>query len=78
MSGGIKKIKCIKCYTLLKTKHEYNMKKVKMLKKLIERMEDLKDRPSDAFKNAYNIRLDSAISLIEDKIKAIESAEDDF
>ena len=48
------------------------MKKVKILKKLIERMEDLKDRPSDAFMNGYNRGLDSAISLIEDKIKAIE------
>ena len=47
-----------------------------MLKKLIERMEDLKDRPSDAFMNGYNRGLDSAISLIEDKIKAIENAED--
>lgn len=45
-----------------------------MLKKLIERMEDLKDRPSDAFMNGYNRGLDAAISLIEDKIKAIENA----
>lgn len=52
------------------------MKKIKMLKKLIERMEDLKDRPSDAFMNGYNTGLDAAISLIEDKIKAIENAED--
>lgn len=47
-----------------------------MLKKLIKRIEDYKDRPSDAFMNGYNRGLEQAISLIEDKIKAIENAED--
>jgi uncharacterized protein (DUF2164 family) len=48
------------------------MKKVKMLKKLIERIEDYKNRPSDAFMNGYNRGLESAISVIEEKIKAME------
>ena len=52
------------------------MKKIKMLKKLIERIDDHKDRPSDAFMNGYNRGLDAAISVIEEKIKAIEEAED--
>lgn len=52
------------------------MKKIKMLKKLIERIDDYKDRPSDAFMNGYNRGLDTAISVIEEKIKAIEEAED--
>ena len=52
------------------------MKKVKMLKKLIEKIEDCKDRPSDVFMNGYNRGLGHAISLIEDKVKAIENAED--
>ena len=52
------------------------MKSIKMLKKLIERIEDYKDRPSDAFMNGYNRGLDAAISVIEEKIKVIEEAED--
>lgn len=52
------------------------MNKLKMLKKLIERIEDYKDRPSDAFMNGYNRGLETAISVIEKKIKAIEQAED--
>lgn len=47
-----------------------------MLKKLIERIEDYKDRPSDAFMSGYNRGLESAISVIEEKIKAIEESED--
>lgn len=47
-----------------------------MLKKLIERIEYYKDRPSDAFMNGYNRELDAAISVIDEKIKAIEEAED--
>jgi hypothetical protein len=54
----------------------YIMKKIKMLKKLIEKIEDCKDRPSDAFMNGYNRGLRHAICLIEDKINAIENAED--
>ena len=52
------------------------MKRVKMLKKLIKKIEDCKDRPSDVFMNGYNRGLDHAISLIEDRVKAIENAED--
>lgn len=52
------------------------MKKVKMLKKLIEKIEYYKDRPSDAFMNGYNRGLETAISVIEEKIKVIEEAED--
>jgi uncharacterized protein (DUF2164 family) len=52
------------------------MKKVKMLKKLIEKIKDYKDRPSNDFINGYNRGLESAISVIEEKIKAIEEAED--
>lgn len=51
------------------------MKKVKMLKKLIERLDDMKDRPRDAFASGYNNGLDHAITLIEDKISDIEKAE---
>ncbi len=51
-------------------------KKVKMLKKLIEKIEDYKDRPSDAFMNGYNIGLDTSISLLNEKIEDIEKAED--
>ena len=47
-----------------------------MLKKLIKRIEDYKDRPSDVFMNGYNRGLDTAISVIEEKIKVIEEAED--
>ena len=47
-----------------------------MLKKLIEKIEDYKDIPSDAFMNGYNRGLESAISVIEEKIRAIEEAED--
>ena len=50
-------------------------KKVKMLKKLIERIEDYKDKPSDAFMNGYNRGLDTAISLLNEKIEYIEKAE---
>lgn len=46
-----------------------------MLKKLIERIDYYKDRPSDAFMNGYNRGLEAAISVIEEKIKAIEEAE---
>jgi uncharacterized protein (DUF2164 family) len=58
------------------------MKKVKMLKKLIERIDDYKDRShnltvsSIVFMDGYNRGLESAISVIEEKIKAIEEAED--
>lgn len=52
------------------------MKKIKMLKKLIEKIEGYKYRPSDAFMNGYNRGLGTAISVIEEKIKAIEEAED--
>jgi len=51
------------------------MKKVKMLKKIIERLDDMKDRPRDAFASGYNNGLDHAITLIEDKIYDIEKAE---
>ena len=51
-------------------------KKIKMLKKLIERIEDYKDRPSDAFMNGYNRGLDTAISLLNERIDCIEKAED--
>ncbi len=62
-------------------------KKVKMLKKLIEKIEDYKDRPlkmngglimilTDAFMNGYNIGLDTSISLLNEKIEDIEKAED--
>ena len=51
------------------------MKKLKMLKKLIERIDDMKDRPRDAFASGYNNGLDHAISLINDKIDDIEKAE---
>ena len=51
-------------------------KKVKMLKKLIERIEDYKDRPCDAFMNGYNRGLDTAISLLNERIEYIEKAED--
>ena len=50
--------------------------KVEMLKKLIEKIEYYKDRSSDAFMNGYNRGLETAISVIEEKIKAIEEAED--
>lgn len=51
------------------------MKKVKILKKLIERIDDMKDRPRDAFSSGYNNGLDHAISLISDKIDEIDKAE---
>jgi len=51
-------------------------KKVKMLNKLIERMEDYKDRPSDAFMNGYNNGLNCAILILKEKIDFIERAED--
>ena len=47
-----------------------------MLKKLIEKIEYYKDRPSDAFMSGYNRGLETAISVIEENIKAIEEAED--
>ena len=50
-------------------------KKVKMLSKLIERIEDYKYRPSDDFMNGYNKGLDTAISLLNEKIEYIEKAE---
>ena len=64
-------------YTLLAVVKLNDMsKKVKMLKKLIERIEDYKDKPSDAFMNGYNRGLDTAISLLNEKIEYIEKAED--
>ena len=51
------------------------MKKVKMLKNLIDRIDDMKDRPRDAFAIGYNNGLDHAISLINEKIADIEKAE---
>ena len=51
------------------------MKKVKMLKNLIERIDDMKDRPRDAFASGYNNGLEHAITLIYEKISDIEKAE---
>lgn len=53
-----------------------NNERVKMLKKLIEKIDDYKDRPRDAFMSGYNRGLETAISVIEEKIKAIGEAED--
>ncbi len=50
-------------------------KKVKMLKGLIERIEDYKDRPSNTFMDGYNRGLNTAISLLNEKIEYIEKAE---
>jgi len=52
------------------------MKKVKMLQKLIEQMNDLIGRASDQYHAGYNIGLQTAVQLIEDKIGAILSAKD--
>lgn len=49
-----------------------------MLKKLIEKIECYKDRPSDPFMSGYNRGLETAISVIEEKIKAIEEAKDEL
>ena len=51
------------------------MKKLKMLKNLIERIDGTKDRPRDAFAIGYNDGLDHAITLINEKISDIERAE---
>ena len=51
------------------------MKKVKMLKNLIERIESSKDRPRDQFAIGYNDGLDHAILLINDKISDIYKAQ---
>ena len=51
------------------------MKKVKMLKNLIERIDDMKDRPRDQFALGYNNGLDHAITLINDKISDMEKVE---
>ena len=45
-----------------------------MLKKLIEKMDYYKDRPSDAFKNGVNVGLDTAIGILEKKIEDLERA----
>lgn len=47
-----------------------------MLKKLIEKIEYYKDIPSDPFMNGYNRGIETAISVIEEKIKAIEEVDD--
>ena len=45
------------------------MKKVKLLKKLIKRIEDYRDPYiRDAFEDGYDRGLDSAISVIKEKI----------
>ena len=49
------------------------MKTTKILKKLIERLEDLKDRPSDAYMNGRNCGLDEAIYILKDKIIDIKN-----
>jgi hypothetical protein len=49
---------------------------IKILKKLIDKLEDLKDRPSDAFMNGYNNGLNQAILLLEEKIKQIEAVDE--
>jgi hypothetical protein len=52
------------------------MNTIKILKKLTDKLEDLKDRPSDAFMNGYNNGLDQAILLLEEKIKQIEEVDE--
>ena len=47
-------------------------KKVKMLKKLIEEIDYYKERPTDDFMVGYNKGLDTAISLLNEKIELIE------
>ena len=49
--------------------------KVKILNKLIERIEDYKYIPSDDFMNEYNRGLNTAICLLNEKIEYIEKAE---
>jgi uncharacterized protein (DUF2164 family) len=51
-------------------------KKIKMLKKLIERMEFHQDRAHDEFTNGYNQGINTSIDLLNKKIKCIEEAED--
>ena len=52
------------------------MNTIKILKKLVDKLEDLKDRPSDTFMNGYNNGLNQAILLIEEKIKQIEAVDE--
>ena len=54
------------------------MKKVKMLKKLVEEIENCKHRPRDAYYSGYNRGLDSAISVIENKITSIQLKDSKF
>ena len=49
-------------------------KKVKMLKKLSEEIDYYKERPTDDFMSGYNKGLDTAISLLNEKIEYIERA----
>ena len=62
----------IACYSQL----FYKMDTIKILKKLVDKLEDLKDRPSDAFMNGYNNGLNQAILLLEEKIKQIEAVDE--
>ena len=52
------------------------MDTIKILKKLVDKLEDLKDRPSDAFMSGYNGGLNQAILLLEEKIKQIEAVDE--
>lgn len=52
------------------------MNTIKILKKLVDKLEDLKDICSDPFMRGYNNGLNQAILLIEEKIKQIETIDD--
>ena len=49
-------------------------KKVKMLKKLIEEIKYNEERPTNDFMVGYNKGLDTAISLLNERIEYIERA----
>ena len=52
------------------------MDTIKILKKLVDKLKDLKDIPSDAFMNGYNNGLNQAILLLDEKIKQIETIDE--
>lgn len=49
------------------------METITILEKLVKKLNDLKDRPSDSYMVGYNNGLEQAILLLEEKIKQIKT-----
>ena len=49
-------------------------KRIKLLEKLIGRLEDQKDYPRDPFLNGYNSGVDRSIHILEEELEMLKKA----